>query len=194
MRRLPALRRWPGAWTSAAAVLIPVAAPGSAWAGHGEESNESEVLTEQAVALIANGAAEDQVAERIEDALMAPHKEGATLSKVRDAQALVERAGYSEATSHQVKVLLASLGGKLPSAPEAGRTATADETSTSVLLDKFRPAHGVSDGGDAVVVGLGVAALGGGLWLSRRLRPPTPSTGSSTATAGTGRRHDHAPA
>ncbi|WP_189190585.1 hypothetical protein [Streptomyces albiflavescens] len=155
-----------------AALLIPVAAPGSAWA-HGEESDQSAVLTEQAVALIANGAAEDQVAERIEDALMAPHKEGVTLAKVREAQALVERPGYSEATSRQVKVLLlASLGGKLPSAPQAGRPATAEETGTTVVLDELRLPRGISDGGDAVLVGLGAAALGGGLWLSHRLRPP----------------------
>ncbi|MFF4905814.1 hypothetical protein ACFY2T_13180 [Streptomyces sp. NPDC001260] len=156
----------------AAALLIPVAASGPAWA-HGEESDESAVLVEQAVALIANSAYEDQVAERIDDSLMAPHKEGVDLAKVRKAQGLIEEPGYSAAISRQVKVLLLdSLGGKLPSAPKAGRPATGDETGTRVVLDEYRPARGISDGGDAVLLGLGAAAIGGGLWLSHRLRPP----------------------
>ncbi|MFF4576603.1 hypothetical protein [Streptomyces sp. NPDC001410] len=176
MRRNPALRRGPGLILSGvvavAALLVPVAAPGAAWA-HDGESDESAVLVEQAVALIANNAYEDQVAERIDDALMAPHKEGVDLARVRRAQSLVAQPGYSAAVSRQVKgLLLDSLGGKLPSAPKAGRPATGDETGTSVVLDEFRPARGISDGGDAVLVGLGVVAIGGGLWLSRRLRPP----------------------
>ncbi|MEU7397340.1 hypothetical protein [Streptomyces albogriseolus] len=176
MRRRPALRRGPRVFLSgavvAAALLIPVGVPGMAWADE-EESAESAVLTEQAIALVANGADEDQVAERIEDALMAPDKEGVQLSKVREAQELVEEPGYSAAVSRQVKgLLLDSLGGKLPSAPEAGRPATGDETGTSVVLDEFRPERGISDGGGAVLLGLGAAAIGGGLWLSYRLRPP----------------------
>ncbi|ALV33173.1 hypothetical protein [Streptomyces sp. CdTB01] len=156
----------------AAALLVPVGVPGVAWA-HGEESDESAVLVEQAVSLIANNAYEDQVAERIEDALMAPHKEGVTLSKVREAQDRIEQPGYSAAVGRQVKrLLLDSLGGKMPSAPKAGRPATGEETGTSVVLDELKPARGVSDGGDAVLLGLGAAAVGGGLWLSRRLRPP----------------------
>ncbi|GAA3803256.1 hypothetical protein [Streptomyces chiangmaiensis] len=157
---------------AAAALLIPVAASGTAWA-HGEESDESAVLVEQAVALIANNAYEDQVSERIDNALMAPHKEGVDLAEVRQAQDVIEQPGYSAGVSRQVKgLLLDSLGGKLPSAPKAGRPATGDETGTSVVLDEFRPARGISDGGDAVLLGLGVAAIAGGLWLSRRLRPP----------------------
>ena len=176
MRRKPALRRGPSLILSGAvaatALLLPVAASGTAWA-HGEESNESAVLVEQAVALIANDAYEDQVAERLDDALMAPHKEGVDLAKVRRAQDLIEEPGYSAAVSRQVKgLLLDSLGGKLPSAPRSGRPATGDETGTSVVLDEFRPARGISDGGDAVLLGLGAAAIGGGLWFSRRLRPP----------------------
>jgi hypothetical protein len=176
LRRNPARRRGPGRIVSGAvaavALLVPVAASGVAWA-HGEESDESAVLVEQAVALIANNAYESQVAERIGDALMAPHKEGVDLSKVRQAQGLIEQPGYSAAASRQVEgLLLHSLGGKLPSAPKAGRPATGDDTGTSVVLDEFRPARGISDGGDAVLVGLGAVAVGGGVWLSRRLRPP----------------------
>ena len=176
MLRKPTLQRGRRAFVSgavvAAALLVPVGVPGVAWA-HGEESDESAVLVEQAVSLIANNAYEDQVAERIEDALMAPHKEGVTLSKVREAQDRIEQPGYSAAVGRQVKrLLLDSLGGKMPSAPKAGRPATGEETGTSVVLDELKPARGVSDGGDAVLLGLGAAAVGGGLWLSRRLRPP----------------------
>jgi len=174
MRRNAALRRRPGLIVSGVvALLIPVAASGVAWA-HGEESDESAVLVEQSVALIANNAYEDQVAERIDDALMAPHKEGVDLAKVRQAQDLIEQPGYGAAVSRQVKgLLLDSLGGKLPSsAPKSGRPAVGDETGTRVVLEEFRPARGISNGGDAVLVGLGAAAIGGGLWLSRRLRPP----------------------
>ena len=104
---------------------------------------------------------------------MAPRKERVGLAKVRQAQDLIEQPGYRAAVSRQAKgLLLDSLGGKLPSAPKAGRPATGDETGTSVVLDEFRPARGVSDGGDAVLLGLGASAIGGGLWLSRRLRPP----------------------
>ncbi|MEU3518344.1 hypothetical protein ABZ770_24215 [Streptomyces sp. NPDC006654] len=173
--RDPARRRGPGrivaGAVAAVALLVPVAASGVAWA-HGEESDESAVLVEQAVALIANNAYESQVAERIGDALMAPHKEGVDLPKVRQAQGLVEQPGYSAAASRQGKVvLLDSLGGKLPSAPKAGRPATGDDTGTGVVLDEFRPSRGISDD-DAVLVGLGAVAVGGGVWLSRRLRPP----------------------
>lgn len=176
MRRNPALRRGPHRFVSgavvAAALVLPLAASGTAWA-HGEESDESAVLVEQAVALIANDAYEDQVAERVDDALMAPRKEGVDLAKVRTAQDLIEQPGYSQAVQRQVKVLLRdSLGGKLPSAPKAGRPATGDETGTRVVLAELRPARGISDGGDAVLVGLAAAAIGGGLYLSRRLRPP----------------------
>ncbi|MBN0043066.1 hypothetical protein JS756_02840 [Streptomyces actuosus] len=155
-----------------AALLLPVATAGSAWAHEGE-SDESAVLVEQAIALIANDADQDHVAERIDDALTAPHKEGVDLSEVRRAQGLLEQPGYSSAVGRQVEgLLLDSLDGRLPSAPENGRPATGDETGTSVVLGEFRPARGISDGGDAVLAGLGVVAICGGLWLSRRLRPP----------------------
>ncbi|WP_369221446.1 cytochrome b N-terminal domain-containing protein [Streptomyces sp. R39] len=67
--------------SGAVALLLPVAAPGVARA-HEEEGDESAVLVEQTVALIADNAYESQVAEHIDDALMAPHKDGVDLSKV----------------------------------------------------------------------------------------------------------------
>ncbi len=58
MRRNPGPRRRPGLIVSGAVawpgLMLPVTAPGTAWA-HGEESDESEVLVEQAVALVVSG-------------------------------------------------------------------------------------------------------------------------------------------
>ena len=51
------------------------AATDTAWA-HGGESNQASVLVEQAIALIANDAGADRVAERIHDATDAPDQMG----------------------------------------------------------------------------------------------------------------------
>ncbi|TQK45146.1 hypothetical protein FBY35_6690 [Streptomyces sp. SLBN-118] len=153
------------------AVLVLALLPGVAQA-HGEESDEAAVLVEQAIALIANDAGESRVAERIEDALMAPHKEGVDLKLVNDALKAVERPGAEEAALRETrKLLLASLGGKLPSAPKAGQLVTGTETGTSVVLDEFRPARGVADAADAALFALSLVAIAAGLWLSVRLRP-----------------------
>ncbi|KAF5990641.1 hypothetical protein [Streptomyces sp. WAC00263] len=157
---------------AAAGLLLTVAAPGVARADE-VESTQSTVLVEQAIALIANDAGDTRVAERIDDALAAPDKQGVNLALARQALGLVERPGEDAAATRQARVLLLdSLGGKLPSAPKGGRYAAGTETGTSTVLDEFKPARGISDGGDAVLLGLAVAAVGGGLWLSRRLRPP----------------------
>ncbi|MFF7643958.1 hypothetical protein [Streptomyces canus] len=157
---------------AATALLLTVAAPGLARADE-EESTQSAVLVEQAIALIANDAGDARVAERIDDALAAPQKQGVDLALARQALGLIERPGDSVAATRQARTLLLdSLGGKLPSAPRAGRPATGTETGTSTVLDEFKPARGISDGGDAVLLAVAVAAIGGGLWLARRLRPP----------------------
>ncbi|MCZ4508738.1 hypothetical protein O3Q52_11085 [Streptomyces sp. ActVer] len=152
-------------------VLIPVF-PGQARADE-EESREAPVLVEQAIALIANDAGEERVGERIEDALEAPDKEGVDLGLVRQALEVVEGPGPDETAFPRARVLLLdALGGKLPSSPQSGRFATGTETGTSAVLDEFRPARGIADAGDAVLLGLALAAVISGLWLSHRLRPP----------------------
>lgn len=157
---------------AAAALLLTVAAPGLARADE-EESMESAVLVEQAIALIANDAGDARVAERIDDALAAPDKQGVNLTLARQALGLIEGPGEDTAATRQARVLLLdSLGGKLPSAPKAGQNATGTDTGTSTVLVEFKPARGISDGSDAVLLALAVAAAGGGLWLARRLRPP----------------------
>ncbi|MCX4584095.1 hypothetical protein [Streptomyces sp. NBC_01481] len=155
-----------------ALVLLSAVFPGQARADE-EESREAPVLVEQAVALIANDAGEARVAERIEDALKAPDREGVDLGLVRQALDVVEGPDEDENVLRRARVLLLdALGGRLPSAPESGRFATGTETGTSVVLEEFRPARGVADGGDAALLGLALAAVVSGLWLSHRLRPP----------------------
>ena len=161
-----------GAAAAVSALLLTGVLAGTARADE-EESDEASVLAEQAISLIANDAGDARVAERIEDALMAPQKEGVDLARVRQALDVVERPGRTEAADAQArKLLLDALGGKLPSAPDAGTFAIGTETGTSQVLGEFRPVRGVSDTGDAVLLGLAGAATVGGLWLSHRLRPP----------------------
>jgi hypothetical protein len=139
---------------------------------HDGESDESAVLVEQAIALIANDAHKEQVAERVEDALEAPHKEGVDLSLVRQALDVIERPGPEKASLRDADgLLLRALGGKLPSAPKGGHLVTGTETGTSVVLDEFRPARGIADSGDAALFALSLLAIVVGLWLSVRLRP-----------------------
>jgi hypothetical protein len=172
----------PGPWVlvrgaARTPATLPVAAlallllPGVAKAHEGE-SDESAVLVEQAIALIANDAGKEKVAERMEDALMAPHKEGVGLKLVEQARDIVERPGPEGASLQEARgLLLRSLNGKLPSAPEAGKLVTGTETGTSVVLDEFRPTRGLADSGDAALFALALVAILVGLWLSVRLRP-----------------------
>ncbi|WP_367318663.1 hypothetical protein [Streptomyces sp. HUAS ZL42] len=139
---------------------------------HEGESDESAVLVEQAIALIANDADREQVAERIHDAMEAPHKEGVDLKLADQALDVVERPGPEEASFQEARrLLLRSLDGKLPSAPKAGKFVTGTDTGTSVVLDEFRPARGIADSGDAALFALALVAVAVGLWLSVRLRP-----------------------
>ncbi|MFF4139144.1 hypothetical protein ACFY1B_48955 [Streptomyces mirabilis] len=157
--------------TLSVATLALLLLAGAAEAHEGE-SDESAVLVEQAIALIANDAGKDKVAERIEDALMAPHKEDVDLKLVEQARGVVQSPGPEGASLQEARgLLLRSLDGKLPSAPEAGKLVTGTETGTSVVLDEFRPARGIADSGDAALFALALVAIVAGLWLSVRLRP-----------------------
>lgn len=161
-----------GATAAVAAVLLTGVLAGTARADE-EESTKAPELVEQAISLIANDAGDARVSERIEDALKAPQKEGVDLAVVRQALKVIERPGHSTAADKQASALLLNaLGGRLPSAPRAGTFATGTDTGTSTVLGEFKPARGVSDNGDAVLLGLAGAAVVGGLWLSHRLRPP----------------------
>jgi len=155
----------------AGCVFLIASAAGPAWA-HGEESDQAAVLVEQAIALIANRAEDEHVAERIQDALEAPDQMGVDTAQVQAALELIEQPGEGgEAAARARAVLLAALGGKLPSASTAG-PAVGTETGTSVVLDEFRPERGISDGGDVALLVVAVAAMAVGMYLARRWRPP----------------------
>ncbi|WBP85105.1 hypothetical protein [Kitasatospora cathayae] len=155
-----------------AAVVTSLSAPaGSAWA-HGTESDQAAVLVEQALALIANEAGADRVAERIHDAAEAPDQMGVDAAKVKSALELTERPDAGAAELAQARgLLLDAVGGQLPSRPTAG-PAVGTETGTSVILDEFRPGRGIRNGGDVALLVISVAVLGVGLFLVRRWRPP----------------------
>ncbi|UER54326.1 hypothetical protein HJG43_06990 [Kineosporiaceae bacterium SCSIO 59966] len=49
--------------------------------------------------------------------------------------------------------------------------ATGLETGTTVVLDPFQHARGISDGGDAALLALAAVAIALGLWTAQRTRP-----------------------
>ncbi len=104
------------------------------------------MLVEQAIALIVNQAGGERVTERLEDALKPPDQEGTDLAKVRPARI-----------------------GELSEA----RLATGGETGTSGILDEFKPARGISDGGDTALIAFGAVLVVLGLYLSRMNTPLT---------------------
>lgn len=142
--------------------------PGVALADEDGESGSAADLVQQAVALIANGAEAGRVSEKIGDALEAPDPAGVDLAKVEQAGSLVgDPTGPGELA--QVRVLLVSALPEPahPVAPMASGVAT----GTAQVLDEYRPARGISGGGDAVLLALAVASVGAGLYLARRWRP-----------------------
>lgn len=148
-----------------------------------EMSDQAQVLVLQAVALIANKAPADAVAERIQDALQAPDKSGTDLAKVRQAQPLV-RAGATPSDLTQAQALLtgaidirfATGYGDIPQPGEVGQDrppyATGAETGTTAVLGEFAPRRGISDRGDVALLILAGLAIGLGLVLAHRWRPP----------------------
>ncbi len=157
-------------------LLLLFGLPGVAQANSGAGSTEARVVVQEAVALIANGADPAMVLERIDDVLKAPDQAGVDQAKVEQAKSLVEGlpAGASAAQADPVLQQARRLLEGAVTPPESGGTtayATGTETGTTVVLDEYKPARGISDGGDAVLFGLGVISVLLGLYLSRRLRP-----------------------
>lgn len=161
---------------SAALLAALLALSGTAaWATEAE-SGEAAVLVLQAVSLLANDNTPDAILQRIEDALQATVTEGADLAQVEQAKALVEPVTATDARTlppdvkAQVRRLLEqSLG--TPEEAASPAMVTGIETGTSRVLDKYRPARGVSGGGDAALLVLAALAVALGLLLARRLRP-----------------------
>lgn len=179
----------------AALLLIAtiMAAP-AAWADE-EESDEAAVLVLQAIALLANENTPEVVLERIEDAAEAPMTEGADLEQVEEAAALMEPLVEDGADSlpreveREVRGLLEDSIGITP-LQQPVDMATGIETGTIIILDEYRPARGVSDGGDMALLALAAVGFGSGLLMARRTRPhhsmrelrQSPSPATATAS------------
>lgn len=170
------MRNRPSGPLFAALLLTTVVMAGPAvWADE-EESDEAAVLVLQAIALLANENTPEVVLERIEDAVEAPMTEGADLDQVEAAAALVEPLaadgadGFPPDVEDEVRALLEESIG-MSTVPEPVAMTTGIGTGTTVVLDEYRPARGVSDGGDGVLLALAAGALVSGLLLARRMRP-----------------------
>lgn len=165
------------------AVGVLLAGAGPALADEEGEPKEANLLVLQSVALIVNRAPVDDVAERIEDALAAPDPSGTDLDAVEEALSLVQ-PGATAAELDQARQLLvsaidlrfASGYGSVPRPREVGQDespyATGDQTGTTAVLDELKPARGLSDRGDVVLLALAVLAMAAGLVLAHRWRPP----------------------
>lgn len=176
-----------GLVTFTVAVLVVV--PGQALASGGEESDQANLLVLQAISLIANQAEVETITERLGDALASPDTEGTDLAMVQQALALVERSGEAGSTSEaeagleEAQLLLtgaidirAATGyGEMPGPGEVADGvppfARGAATGTTVVLNEFKLARGVRNGGDVVLLGLAGLAILAGLYLSRRWRP-----------------------
>lgn len=152
-------------------VSLVMAMPASA--SEEEESDLSIDLVQQAISLIANDGGADRVLEKMEDALAAPDPAGVDLALVEQAVTLVEDAGpgASQAEALQAARQLLLEAAPALAEPPPVRMVGGLETGTTVVLDPFQPARGISDGGDAVLASLSALAIALGLWLARRLRP-----------------------
>ena len=170
---------------TAVALLAVLALPSAAQADE-EETEEANLLVLQSISLIANDNEPDTIAERLTDALEAPDKSGVDLAKVQQALTLVEESatrGDSAEKIAEARTLLvdaidiraASGYGEIPEPGDVGEDAApyaqGAESGTTVVLDELRPARGVADDGDAVLLAAGFAMLLAGLYLSRRWRP-----------------------
>lgn len=168
-------RRGLGPLLAVLLLMTVVMAGPAAWADE-EESDEAAVLVLQAIALLANENTAQVLLERIEDAVGASMTEGADLDLVEQAAALVEPLVGQEADSlppeveREVRGLLEKSIGITPIS-EPVKMATGIETGTTVVLDEYRPARGVSDGGDGVLLALAAGGLVSGLLLAHRTRP-----------------------
>ncbi len=172
-----------------AAGLLLVGLPTTAQAEE-EQTTQANLLVVQSVSLIANNALPETVAERLTDALGAPDTSGVDLAKVQQALTLVESAvstgnpaGDQGGAMAQARTLLAGAVdirsatgyGQIPQPGEVGQEvspyAAGAQSGTTVVLDELKPARGVSDAGDGVLLAVAVVLLLGGFYLARRWRP-----------------------
>lgn len=168
------------------ASLVLVFGPVTAAQAHGDESEVSSVLVLQSISIIVNEGTADAAAEKLDDALKAPEKEGTDLVKVKEALEILEGAAPGAAGAPDLARARAILVGAITVRPATGYGkmpepgmvgtdvspfASGAETGTAVVLDGLKPARGISDGGDAALLGLAIVALILGVYLSYRWRP-----------------------
>lgn len=163
-----------------------------------QESTQAPVLVQQALSLLANDNAPQLVLERVRDAARAPSTDGVDLGAVEEAARELEPvaqrgdSAVPDGVARQVRAALErSLGTAAQERPASMSTGT--QTGTTVVLDEYTPARGVSGTGDAVLLALSAAAIAGGLVTARRLRPAhslrslraggAPTAGPATAPA-----------
>lgn len=169
---LPGLRTRHLGWVAALTALLMLMAPVASASPDEEESDYAVDLVQQAISFIANDGGADRALEKMEDALAAPDPSGVDLALVEEAATLVEEAapGTEEAALSEARELLLEAAPALAEAPEI-EMATGLETGTTVVLDPFQPARGISDGGDAALLALAAVAIALGLWTAQRTRP-----------------------
>lgn len=168
-RRTSTRLRWVGL---VALVLVLVAVPPASASEEGESEFALD-LVQQAIAFIANDGGADRALEKMEDALGAPDPSGVDLALVEAAAALVEDAAPGPAQDvalTEARALLLQAAPAL-SEPPTVEMARGLATGTTVVLNPFEPARGISDGGDAALLAMGFVSILVGLWLSRRTRP-----------------------
>lgn len=166
---------------SAVCGVLVASVPLSAASAHGDnESDESKVLVQQAIALIVNTPDDEMsIEERITDALEAPHTEGTDIAMVRQAMAAFDSGDMDRARTLLQTSIGAGpyLGEGLP--PEVGETtgepgqplyAVGEATGTTIVLDELDPGRDF-DAGDVVLLLLSGLSIVVGLGLAWRYRP-----------------------
>ncbi len=152
--------------TILAALLVGVwlttlaAAPAIA---HGEgESDQASVLVLQAIGFIANKPGDmDDISDKVDDALKAPHKEGVDMAQVQAAKDALDDNNMDQART----LLQQSLQSGAPMQGAKG-----EETGTTTVHNSLNT-RGRLPGGDWVLLVLSVLVLAFGTWLSVRFRP-----------------------
>jgi len=151
-----------------------------------EQPTQAKLLVLQSISLIANGALVGTVTDRLQDAVDAPDQAGTDATLVRRALLVLEDASDGAAGAPhraQARALLvssidvrAATGyGQIPPPGVVGADvpayANGAQSGTTVVLDELKPARGVSDRGDLVLLFMAIGAMALGTVLSRRWRP-----------------------
>jgi hypothetical protein len=131
----------------------------------------------------------NRIDERITDALEAPKPEGVDLDVVDRAAAALE-AGDLPRTRELLQTSIGAgpvVGGEQPqpireTSGQPGQPAFAvgAETGTAIVLDVFDPRTRF-DAGEIVLLVLSLTAIGLGVWLAWRFRPPEPEHANNLA-------------